>query len=135
MLASWIGIRHREHTRYMKTNNPLSAYALHILNNKHEYGNAEQTIELLKPCNKGKKMKCWESFYIQIFQHQNTLIEEQKVNDLNPPYTSTNVTRRHVMYYVIHHSTVLTASAHRDHQHRERPSYIIIKPLRYFFVN
>jgi len=42
----------------MKTNNPLSAYALHILNNKHEYGNAEQTIELLKPCNKGKKMKC-----------------------------------------------------------------------------
>jgi len=93
----WIGIRHREHTRYMKTNNPLSAYALHILNNKHEYGNADQTVELLKPCNRRNKVNCWESFCVQIFQHQNKLIDEQKANDLNPPYTSTNVTRRHVM--------------------------------------
>ena len=30
----------------------VSAYALHILNNKHEYGNTEQTTELLKPCKK-----------------------------------------------------------------------------------
>jgi len=27
------------------------AYALHFLNHKHEYGNADQTIKLLKPCN------------------------------------------------------------------------------------
>ena len=27
------------------------AHALHILNNKHEYENADQTIKLLKPCN------------------------------------------------------------------------------------
>ena len=37
-----IGIRHHEHTRYIKTNNPTSSYALHTLNNKHEYGNAHQ---------------------------------------------------------------------------------------------
>ena len=49
-----IRIRHRDHARYRKTNNPPSAYALNILNNKHEDGNADQTIELLKPCNKGK---------------------------------------------------------------------------------
>ena len=30
-------IRHGEHIRYIKTNNALSAYALHILNNSHEY--------------------------------------------------------------------------------------------------
>jgi hypothetical protein len=33
-----IAIRNREHTRYIKTNNPISAYAVHILNNRHEYG-------------------------------------------------------------------------------------------------
>ena len=27
-----VGIRHRERTRYNNTNNPISAYALHILN-------------------------------------------------------------------------------------------------------
>jgi hypothetical protein len=48
-------IRHKEHTRYIKTNNPVSAYALHILNNKHGYGNIKQTIEILKLCNKGVK--------------------------------------------------------------------------------
>jgi len=31
-------------------------------------------------------MNCWESFYIKIFQQQNTLIDEQKVNDFNPLY-------------------------------------------------
>ena len=44
-----------------------TAYALHILNNKHENGNADQTIQLLKPCNKGNKKNGWEPFYIQIF--------------------------------------------------------------------
>ena len=39
-----IGIRHREYTRHIKTNNPISAYSLHVLNNKHEYGNADQTV-------------------------------------------------------------------------------------------
>jgi hypothetical protein len=34
-------IRHKKHTRYIKTNNPVSVYALHILNNKHKYRNIE----------------------------------------------------------------------------------------------
>lgn len=33
---------------YIKTSNPISTYALHTLNNTHEYGNADQTITLLK---------------------------------------------------------------------------------------
>ena len=31
-----ITTRHREHIRYIRTNNPNSAYEMHILNNKHE---------------------------------------------------------------------------------------------------
>jgi len=37
-------------------------------------------------------MNCWEPFYIQIFIQQNTLIDDQKANDLNPLYTLANVT-------------------------------------------
>ena len=92
-----VGIRHREHIRCIKTSNPISAYALHILNNKREYGNADRTIQLIRPCNKGNKMKCWESFYIHIFQQQNTLIDEEKGNGINPLYTLASVTRRQVM--------------------------------------
>jgi hypothetical protein len=76
-----LGIRHKEQTRYIKTNNPVSLYALHIPNNKCKYENIEQTIELLKPCNKGVKMNSWVSFFIHFLQKQNLLIEEQKVND------------------------------------------------------
>jgi len=57
-----IETRHKEHTRYISTDNPISAYALHILNNRHQYGSAEETLELLKPCNKGTKINSWESF-------------------------------------------------------------------------
>ena len=53
--GSSIEIRHGEHVRYIETNNPLSAYAFHILNNRHEYGNPEHTIQLLQACVKGGK--------------------------------------------------------------------------------
>jgi len=46
----------------------------------------EQTIELLKPCNKGVKMNIWESFFIHILQKQNLLIKEWKVSYPNPLY-------------------------------------------------
>jgi hypothetical protein len=42
-------LRYVEHARYIKGNNPQSAYALHILNNQHEYGPIEETMTLLKP--------------------------------------------------------------------------------------
>jgi len=87
-------MRHPAQARYIKTNNRISAYALHILNNRHEYGNADQTIQLLQLWNNGNKMNCWESNYIQIFKQLNTLIHDQKVNDLNPLYTLANVTTR-----------------------------------------
>jgi len=41
-----------EHIRYITNNNPHSAYALHILNCRHEYGNINDTMTLLKQINK-----------------------------------------------------------------------------------
>jgi len=47
----WISTRYKEHIRYIKNNNPQSGYALHILNNKHEFG-PQETIKLRKYCKK-----------------------------------------------------------------------------------
>jgi len=81
-----ITIRHKEHIWYIWTNNPTLAYTLHILNNRHEYGTAEETPKLLKSCSKGTKVYCWETLYIQAFYQHNLLIAEQQVNDINPQY-------------------------------------------------
>jgi hypothetical protein len=70
----------------MRTNNLISLYALHILNNRLEYGTAEKILELLKPCNKGTRMHCWEALYMQAFHQPNVFIEEQQVNDINLLY-------------------------------------------------
>ena len=43
-----ITTRHKEHTRYIRTNNPNSAYAMHTLNNKQEYGTANGTLKTPK---------------------------------------------------------------------------------------
>jgi hypothetical protein len=79
-----IAVGHKEHLRYIRTNNPTSAYALHILNNRHEYGTAEDTLELLKPCQKSTRMNCWETFYIHLSHQYDTLIKEQLVYDVKP---------------------------------------------------
>ena len=50
--------RYKERIRYIRTNNPQSAYALHILDNRHEYGAQEHIMELVKTCRKGKLMNC-----------------------------------------------------------------------------
>jgi len=54
-----ITVRHKEHTLYIRTNNLASVYAIHILNNRHKYGMANDTLKLLQLCNKGMKMNCW----------------------------------------------------------------------------
>ena len=79
---SSIETRHKEHTRYIRTNNPISAYVINILNNTHEYGTAEETLEL--SCNKGTKIDCWEALYMRSFYQRNILIEEQKVIGIKP---------------------------------------------------
>jgi hypothetical protein len=82
----FIAVRHKEHVRYIRTNNSTSAYALHILNNKHDFGTAEETLKLLKLCHKGTPLNWWETFYMQLFHQHGTLINEQQVNNINPLY-------------------------------------------------
>jgi hypothetical protein len=81
-----IKIRYKEHIRYIRTNNSTSAYAAHILENRHEYGKEEQTLTLLRQCRKGSRMDAWEHFFIQTMHQQGRLIQEQHANDPNPLY-------------------------------------------------
>jgi hypothetical protein len=75
--------RSKEHHRYIRTNNPKAAYAMHILNNNHQYGPIEETLQLITPCNKGTRMNCLENFYIQLHQKLGSLIEEQNTYEYN----------------------------------------------------
>ena len=74
-----------KHIRYIISNNPQSAYAMHILQNRHEYGPAIETLQLIKACTKGTRMSCWENLYMQTFHNHGTMITEQQIGDLNPP--------------------------------------------------
>jgi hypothetical protein len=110
--GSSVELRHREHVRCMKTK-PYSAHALHILNNRHEYGSPEHTIQLLGAYDKGKIMNCWESFYMQVIQQQNVLIDEKT----NPLYATANTTE-HVTQLDTHSDSERTGPARRQHHHK-----------------
>jgi len=70
--------------RYIRSNNSTSAYAAHSLDNRYEYGTKEDTLKLLKNCQKGKHMGCWEALYMQSFHQNKVLINEQQIGDTNP---------------------------------------------------
>jgi len=85
-----INIRYKEHVRYIRTNNPQSAYTLHILQNRHEYEPIVDTLQLLKTCSKDTHMNYWEALYMQVFHQHGILIAEQQVSDSNPLYELIN---------------------------------------------
>jgi len=43
-----VATRYKEHIRYIRNNSPQSAYAMHILQNRHEYRPVKETLQLLK---------------------------------------------------------------------------------------
>jgi hypothetical protein len=75
--------RFREHIRYIKNKDPRSAYALHILICRHEYGNINDTMTLLKKIKKPTFLLPYEQIYIQSLHHNNDLIPEQHPNKFN----------------------------------------------------
>ena len=87
-----ITIRRREHLRYIRNSSSTSEYATHILDNRHEFGPAEETLKLLKPCSKGR-MDCWESLFIHLHHRHNILIDEQQANDNNPLFELASIPR------------------------------------------
>ena len=88
-----LSLRHKEHLRYIRTNYPISAYAMHILHNRHEFGSADETEKLLKSCNKGTKMNCWVALYINIHYKQGLLIPEQQVTGNNSLFDLATIAR------------------------------------------
>jgi len=73
-----------EHIRYIRNNDPQSAYAQHILRNQHEYGTITDTMTLLKPVHKTSLLIPYEQLFIQTYQYNDTLITEQNRGDPNP---------------------------------------------------
>jgi hypothetical protein len=81
--------------RYIKYNDPKSAYAQHILQNVHEYGTLTDTMALLKPLHYSAKLIPYEQLFIQTFHHNGYLIDEQSASDTNPLFqlaADTNLT-------------------------------------------
>ena len=77
-------LRFQEHTRYIRHNNPQSAYAQHILHNRHEYGPIDHTMTILKPLNDTSLLTPYEQYYIQTLHQEGQLIPEQFAGGKNP---------------------------------------------------
>jgi len=54
-----------------------SAFAMHILNNKHEYGPINNTMILLKHINKISLLLPYQQLYIQTYHQHKQLISKQ----------------------------------------------------------
>jgi len=76
--------RYREHVRYIRNNDPQSAYAQHILRNQHEYRTITDTMTLLKPIHKTSLLISYEQLFIQTYQYNGTLITEHNRGEQNP---------------------------------------------------
>jgi len=66
---------------------------MHILHKRHQFGPADETLKLLKPCNKGTKMNCWEALCMYMHYKQGILIPEQQVTDTNPLFDFATIPR------------------------------------------
>jgi len=76
--------KYREHIRYIRNNDPQSAYSQHILRNQHEYGTITDTMTSLKPIHKTSMLILYEQLFIQTFQHSGNLITDQIRDEQNP---------------------------------------------------
>jgi hypothetical protein len=74
--------RYQEHIRYIRKNDPQSAFAQHILNNQHEYGTIDEVIKLLKPTNHTPLLIPYELFFIQSHHQHGQLISEKNPGEL-----------------------------------------------------
>jgi hypothetical protein len=77
--------RYEEHIRYIKQQDPQFAYAVHVLNNNHEYGPINTTMSLLKQITKTTPLIPHEQFYIWSHYYKE-LAPEQNTGESNPLY-------------------------------------------------
>jgi hypothetical protein len=76
--------RYSEHARHIRSNNPQSAYAQHILQQRHEYGPMQETMTLIHRTNKGRRMDTMEQLLIQKHHQEHRLIPERKPHKYSP---------------------------------------------------
>jgi hypothetical protein len=115
--------QYQEHVRYIR-NNPQSAYAQHILNNRHEYGTIEEIIKLIKPTTHTLLLIPYEALFIQLHQQKGQLITEQTPSEPNPLFQLyLDTTQRHLTNRSTQTDAPLKASFLQDsaadrHKHR-----------------
>ena len=100
--------RYQKHVRYIKQNDPHSAYALHILNNNHEYGPINTSMTLLKQITKISLLIPCEHMYIQPHYYHKELIVGQNTDENNPMYQlifDPHITSPPAIRITIRHST------------------------------
>jgi hypothetical protein len=66
---------------------------MHILDNRHEFGPAEETLKLLKLHTKGTRINCWEALFMHTHYKHNILISEQQVTFTNPLFKLARIPR------------------------------------------
>jgi hypothetical protein len=79
-----LNIRFQEHIRYIRNNNPQSAYGQHILQNQHDYGQMNSIMTLLKSLNNPNLLIPYEQYFIQTLYREDKLIPEQYPGETNP---------------------------------------------------
>jgi len=77
-------VQFQEHIRYVRSNNPQSAFALRILQNQHEYVQMNNIMALLKPLNSQNMLMPYGQYYIQALCPEGKLIPEQYSGEVNP---------------------------------------------------
>jgi len=109
-------IRYKEHIRYVRSNNPQSEYALHILENRHEYGPMDNTMILLKHINNQSLLLPYEQYHNQVLHHNRKLIPEQSPGDTNPLFEE--VKNPHTL--TVHNEQVSSGSAYTRIPHHQQ---------------
>jgi hypothetical protein len=70
-------MRFQEQIRYIRSNNPQTAFAQHILQNQHQYGQMNSIMTLPKPLSSPSMLLPYEQYYIQTLHEEGNLIPEQ----------------------------------------------------------
>ena len=107
--------RFQEHTRYIRHNNAQSAYAQHILHNRHEYGPIDHSMTILKPLKDTTLLTPYEQYIIQTLHQEGQLIPEQFAGEktpffglpLTPPTHHLKKQATSLLFYSTHSATLL----------------------------
>lgn len=70
--------RYKEHSADYKHERRKSAFAKHLLDEKHKHMPIEQTLEVLYKEKKGNKLNTLEA--LEIYKHKNNIINEESIN-------------------------------------------------------